>query len=245
MSFRLAAAALLLSVATQAVHAQAPVATAEKLIASYHEDLSRIDRAREVLEDALRTERRVETMIVLARVCLLQGEIRATTPEGKLAAYARGREIAERAIELAPKNEDAHFWYAANTGRWGQTKGVMRSLFLLPTMREQVDILLGLNPRAARTHSVAGNLAAEVPTLLGGDKKKAEEHFKKALELDPHYTIARVDFARFLVKEGRHAEARRELERVLAEKAPSHLADWTVRDVPRARELLASIKDRR
>jgi tetratricopeptide (TPR) repeat protein len=224
-------------------HADTAAETATRLIAAYHEDTSRIDRARDVLEDALKSERRVETLILLARVCFLQGEVRATTTEAKLAAYERGREIAQRAVELAPKSEEAHFWYAANTGRWGQTKGVMRSLFLLSTMREEVNILLDLNPRSARNRNVAGNFMAEVPGLFGGDKKKAEEHFRKALEIDPHYTIARVDFAHFLIGVGRPAEARRELGRVLAEKAPANVADWTARDVPRARQLLESIKE--
>lgn len=243
MLIRAAAIAVVLLAFVVPAHAQTAVETATKLIASYHEDVARIDRAREILEDTLKTERRVETMVLLARVCLLQGEIRATTNDAKLAAYGRGREIAQRAVELAPKSEDAHFWYAANTGRWGQTKGVLRSLFLLPAMREEIDTLLALNPRSARIHSVAGNFLAEVPGLFGGDKKKAEEHFRKARDIDPHYTIARVDFARFLIDTGRHTEARRELERVLAEKQPANLADWTVRDVPRARQLLESIKD--
>lgn len=223
---------------------QPPVETAIKLITSYHEDLARIDRARELLEAALRTEPRPETMIALARVCLVQGEVRAKTAEEKLLAYERGREVAKRAIELAPRSEDAHFWYAANTGRWGQTKGVMRSLFLLPTMREEIDILLALNPRSARAHNVAGNFMAEVPGLLGGDKKKAEEHFRKALEIDPRYTVARLDFARFLAATGRVAEARRELQRILDEKTPTQVADWHVRDVPRARQLLESLKNK-
>lgn len=230
---------------TSGARAETPSEAAQALIASYHEDPTRIDRARELLEAALQRDRQVETMITLARVCLLQGEVRAQTSDEKLAAYDRGREIARRAIELAPKSEDAHFWFVANTGRWGQTKGVLRSLFLLPTMREELDIILGLSPRSARAHNVAGNLMSEVPGLLGGDKAKAEEHFKKALDIDPRYTIARVDFGKFLIATGRHADARRELQRVLDEKSPANLADWTIRDVPRARQLLESIKDRR
>ena len=81
--------------------------------------------------------------------------------------------------------------------------------------------------------------------MLGGDRAKAEEHYKNALETDPHYTLARVDLARLLIATGRHAEARRELARVLDERAPTSRSDFTVKDAPRARELLESIKDRR
>lgn len=244
--FRIAILALaVVALAPALARAETPGEAARKLVASYHEDPTRIDRARDLLEAALRTDRQVETMIELSRVYLLVGEIRATTADEKVAAYERGRELGQRAVELAPRSEDAHFWYAANTGRFGQTKGVMRSLFLLPTMREEVDTLLVLNPKSARIRNVAANLAFEVPGLLGGDRAKAEEHWKKGLELDPHYTILRVDYAGFLVKTGRHDEARRQLQRVLDETAPTNRADWAMRDVPRARKLLDSLKDRK
>jgi len=215
---------------------------ARDLIARYHEDPTRLDRARDVLEAALKQERRVETLILLARVYFLVGDVRATTPEAKLAAYDRGRDLGQRAVELAPRSEEAHLWYAINTGRWGQARGVVRSLFLLPTVREELDVIFALNPKSVRGHALAGNVLFEVPGLLGGDRKKAEEHYRKALEIDPRFTVVRVDLARLLIATGRHDEARRELTRVIDERAPTNVADWTVKDVPRARALLDSIK---
>lgn len=222
--------------------AQSPADEALRLITAYHEDPTRIDRARDLLEQALTRERRLETLVTLSRVHLLVGDIRATSTDDKLAAYERGRGLGKRAIELAPKNEDAHFWYVANTGRWGQTKGVVRSLFLLPTVREELDILFQLNPSSPRTLNVSANVLFEVPGLLGGDRAKAEEQWKKALQLDPHYTIVRVDYAKLLIKTGRYDDARRELTHVIDEKAPTNRADWVMRDVPRAKTLLESIK---
>jgi hypothetical protein len=54
--------------------------------------------------------------------------------------------------------------------------------------------------------------------------------------------VARVDLARVLIAQSRYADARRELERVVGERTPNSLADWTVKDLPRARELLESIQ---
>jgi predicted Zn-dependent protease len=112
-------------------------------------------------------------------------------------------------------------------------------------MREELDTILTLNPRSAPGHAIAGTLMFEVPGVLGGDRAKAEEHFKKAIDADPRYTLPRVDLARLLIATGRYTDARRELQRVLEERAPRSLADWTVKDAPKARELLESIKDRR
>jgi tetratricopeptide (TPR) repeat protein len=215
---------------------------ARELIARYHEDPTRLDRARDLLEAAIKQERRVDTLILLSRVHFLVGDVRATTPEAKLAAYDRGREIGQRAVELAPRSEEAHLWYAINTGRWGQTRGVVRSLFLLPTVREELATIFALNPKSVRGHALAGNVMFEVPGVLGGDRAKAEEHYRKALKLDPRFTVVRVDLARLLIASGRHDEARRELGRVIEERAPTSIADWTLKDVPRARALLDSLK---
>lgn len=64
------------------------------------------------------------------------------------------------------------------------------------------------------------------------------------LEIDARFTGLRVGLARTLVKRGRVAEARRELQAVLDEKAPSNVADWTLTDSGEARALLNSLKGR-
>lgn len=231
--------------APAAAQAQTPVAEARALVARYHEDPTMIDRARDLLEQALKRDSQVDTMVLLSYVSFLWGDVRATTTEDKLAAYGRGRELGERAVELAPKNHDAHLWYAINTGRWGETKGIMRSLFLLPTVRREIDTMFELNPKSVRAHSLAGNVFLRVPGLVGGDKEKAEEHFKKGLAIDPKFTVLRVDLASVYIATGRYDEARRELQRVIDEAAPTNVADWTVKDVPRARKFLESIKDKK
>jgi tetratricopeptide (TPR) repeat protein len=223
---------------------QTPAESARALVARYHEDPTVIDRARDQLEAALSRDRQVDTMVMLSFVHFLYGDVRATTAEDKLAAYERGREVGQRAVELAPKNPEAHVWYGINTGRWGLTKGVMRSLFLLPTVRQEIDATLALDPKNLRALALSGNVFLEVPGLFGGDRDKAEQQFRKALEIDPHFTVARVDLARVLIAKGRYADARQELQRVIDERTPNSIADWTVKDLPRARQLLASIKGR-
>jgi tetratricopeptide (TPR) repeat protein len=244
MPVRLVGVVLALLSLASLVHAETPVETARALVARYHEDPARLDRARETLEQALTRDSQVDTMVMLSYVCFLQGDTRATSTEGKLAAYERGREVGKRAVELAPRSHDAHLWYAINTARWGQTKGIMRSLFLLPTVRQEIDTVLALDSRSVRGHALAGNVLLELPGLVGGDRAKAEEHFKTALAIDPRFTVLRVDLARAYIAGGRYAEARRELQRVLDERAPTIVADWTVKDVPRARALLDEIRDR-
>jgi len=242
MRFALAAALVLTPLVALA---QTPVERARTLIAGYHEDARHIDEARDLLEAAIARARPPEAVTLLSRIYFLYGEVRATTADDKLAAFGRGRDLGKLAVELAPRSEDAHVWYALNVGRWGQTKGMMRSLFLLPTIREELDTIFTINPRSVRGHALAGNVFFELPSMMGGDRKKAEEHFRKGLEADPHFTVLRIDLSRLLIAEKRVPEARRELERVVSETAPTIVADWTVRDRPRARTLLDDLRDRK
>jgi tetratricopeptide (TPR) repeat protein len=192
----------------------------------------------------LKTDSHLDNFLALAQISYMWGDVRAKTPEEKLEAYDRGRQAARRAVELAPRNALAHFWHATNAGRWGQTKGVMRSLFLVPTVKEGMRTALDLDPKLVGAYSLAGSVYAEVPGLFGGDLDKSEEMFRKGLELDPRYTGLRVGLAKTLIKKKRFDEARRELRAVLDEKAPRNPADWTVKDSRQAREILDAIKDR-
>jgi tetratricopeptide (TPR) repeat protein len=247
MVVRALAVAFVLTLAAAPTSAQAPAQTpaqaARALIARYDQDPARLDRARDLLEAALTEERRLDTLITLSYIYFLVGDIRAHSTDAKLAAYDRGRELGKRAVELAPRDEEAHLWYAINTGRWGQTKGVLRSLFLLSTVRAEIETILELNPRSVRGRALAGNVLMEVPAFVGGDRKKAEEQFRRGIEHDPHFTAIRIDLARLLIAARRYDEARQELSRVLAEKAPTNIADWNAKDRPRARELLESLRD--
>ncbi len=222
--------------------AQSPlVAELRTLAVTYHKDPARLDQVRQGLERAIASDGEVENLLALAQACFIWGDVRATSRAQKLAAYDRGRQAAKRVVELAPRNVLAHFWYATNTARWGQSKGVGQSLFLLPPVQEEIQIILSLDPTFTAVYALAGNVFYEVPGLFGGDLVKAEEMFRKGLELDPQFTTMRVGLGKTLLKLGRVAEAERELQAVLNEKAPRNPADWTLKDAQEARELLTSM----
>ncbi len=239
---RLRVAILLALLAGTPAWAQSPLAAeVATFFTRYHERLSRIDTIREELEQAINGHGDVDDLVALAQVCFIWGDVRATTTEQKLKAYDEGRMAAKRAVELDPKSAAAHFWYGTNTARWGQTKGVVRSLFLLPTVQEEIRTVLALDPRFTAVYALAGNVLYEVPPLLGGDLHKAEEMFRTGLEQDPKFTGMRVGLAKALIKQGRIVEARRELQAVLDEKNPRNMGDWIMKDTRVARVLLQSI----
>ena len=233
----------LLAVAPAAAAAQSPLlAELDVAAAQYHKDPRELDRLRAELERAVSTDPSPGNWIGLARVSFLWGDVRAATSEQKLEAYGRGREAGKRATELAPRSAAAHFWYATNTGRWAQINGIIRSLFLLSTVREHLDLAIQLDPKLTGAYVAAGYVDYEVPGLFGGDLDRAEESFRAALKQLPRFTAARVGLARTLAKKGKIAEARREAQAVLDETSPENLADWTVKDTRAARQLLDSLK---
>lgn len=220
------------------------IAQLDRAAAHYHVDPAQLDRLRASFERAVASNPAPEYWTGLARISFLWGDVRATTRDEKLGAYDRGRHAGRRAVELAPRDAAAHFWYATNTARWGQAYGVVRSLFLLSTVREHLAIALHLDPGLTGAHVVTGYVYYEVPGLLGGDLDRAEESFRTALAQVPGFTAARVGLARTLARKGKVDEARREAQAVLDERSPSNLADWTVKDTRDARQLLAGLKDR-
>jgi hypothetical protein len=243
-----AAAGLLagaLLAAPAAIGAGSTVEAARELLRQYHEDPTSIDRARDLLESALaRDGADAATLIALARAWFLHAEQRAATESARLAAFERSRDLGRRAAELAPENPDAHLAYAIGLGSWTQAKGLLRSALALRTIREEVVTVLRLDPRSIQAHIMAGSINRELPAVLGGDRAKAEAHFKTARALDPHLTGVRLELAMLYIDLGRLAEARRELQGLLDEGAPTDRARFTAYEAPRAKALLESIRPR-
>ncbi len=210
----------------------------------YHQDPARLDSLRARMADAAKADPDLDNLMALSQIAFIWGDIRGRTPDERLQAYDVGRQAAQRATELAPKSAQAQFLYGANTARWGQVKGIAQSLFLLPSVKRAINTALELDPGFTPTYALAGNVYYEVPAFLGGDLEYAERMFRKGLELEPRFTAMRVGLGKVLIKRGRTAEARRELQAVLDETSPENPAHWTMRDTRHAQALLAAIQGR-
>jgi len=220
------------------------VLEAWKDVTSFHEDLGRIDRARDLLENEVARAPGLDALLLLSWAHLIWADYRAPSIDAKLASYERGRDTARRAIEMAPRSPEAHLWYAANLGRWAITKGKLHAAFLLSTLRQEIQTILELDPNHVPGLSLAGSFYLETPGMFGGDVPRAEGYLRKALSLDPHFTRARVELARCLIEEGKYDEAREQLKGVIDERQPSYVADWVMRHRPTAERLLAEIRSK-
>jgi tetratricopeptide (TPR) repeat protein len=231
-------------VALPAVAAEDAVAAAKALLSAWHDDPARIDRARALLETSVAANPTPEALTELSRVWFLTGDFRARSEAERVTAYERGMEAGRRAIAAAPQSDQAHLFLAFNTGRTAEIRGVMRAFALVGTIREESETVLKLNPSNVEGLILAGGLAADLPAMMGGDKAKAEGYFKRALEIDPRQTGARIELARLYIATRRWLDAQRELQNVIDEPAATNMPRWAANDRPRARTLLAELRDR-
>ena len=77
------------------------------------------------------------------------------------------------------------YWYGANLGKHGKTKGIFASAGNIPKLKEAMNTIINMGYEdiySYGAHRVLGRLADQSPGILGGSKKKAQEYLAKAFE---------------------------------------------------------------
>ncbi len=220
----------------------AELETAQRIYLEYYKDSMNLDRSIEILEDLLKkTPKNLEALVLLSRVWLTYGYAKAPNDKEKIRVFRNGIKAAKRAVELAPDNPDAHFFYVANLGSWGETRGVIKSLFLLPKIKKELRLILKLDPNHVYGLGMTGLLYYTIPDFMGGDLHLSEIYLRKAIRLDPHFTVLKIHLAKTLLKQKRYNEAKEMLEEVIEEKDPTVYADWYF-NKEMAKNMIAEIK---
>jgi tetratricopeptide (TPR) repeat protein len=135
----------------------------------------------------------------------------------KLEIGQYGYEIADRARKLNPKRVEGHYWFAVNYGIYGTAKGVMASLGGAKDMKEALDQAIGIDPafHFGGPHRIRGRLYFKLPGgfISFGDKKKALEDMKKAIEVAPNMRLNYMWLAEVQAKVENDAIALKTLEK--------------------------------
>jgi tetratricopeptide (TPR) repeat protein len=168
----------------------------------------------------------VDTLIFLSRVWLTYGFVKAENKEERIFAFRNGKEIAQKAIDIAPNNPDAHFFFVANLSTLGQTQGILKSLFMLPRVRKEIDTILTLDPDHAYGIAMQGLLFTYLPPILGGDLKIGESYLRRSVMLDPHTSSTKIYLGINLKKQKRYDEAKEVFKEIIDEKNPKVYPDW-------------------
>jgi tetratricopeptide (TPR) repeat protein len=134
----------------------------------------------------------------------------------KLAAQAR------KVVEANPGMPEPLIWEGIVVSSEAGAKGGLGALGLAKESRALLEEALKINDKAlsGSAYTSLATLYAKVPgwPVGFGDKKKAEEYFKKALAINPNGIDPNFFYGEYLVDRDRVAEARTYLEAAL--KAP-------------------------
>jgi len=96
--------------------------------------------------------------------------------------------LAEKAITLEREKPDGHYWLAVNNGKFGESKGVMKSLGLVKPIKESLNKVIKLDRayEEGGADRVLGRVFFKVPGIAGGDKDESLRHLLKSIEFGPN-----------------------------------------------------------
>jgi tetratricopeptide (TPR) repeat protein len=167
--------------------------------------------------------------------------------QDRKAFYEAGIAAGRAAIAVSPDQPEGHFWVAANMGALAESFGMRQGLKYRGAIKDELETVLKIDPafQQGSADRALGRWYNKVPGLFGGSNKKSEEHLRQSLTYNPNSTATLYFLAETLKSEGKNAEARATLEKLLA--APVDPA-WTPEDrefKEKGRTLLASLSRER
>lgn len=180
-----------------------------------------------------------ETLWRLGRSLVSLGVKKVSKPE-KLEIFSRAESLLRQAVALEPRSPQAHYWLGMAMGRRGETRGILRSLFLIGPLKREMREVLKLDPKHAGAHHVLGEMLFQIPRLAGGSKKGAVRELETAASLEPDGASHFTALAEVYLAVGKHDQARTALEHVFAIKTPVDPAEYD-EDVRDAREMLKKL----
>jgi hypothetical protein len=156
----------------------------------------------------------------------------------------RGIAAGRTAASLEANRPEGHFWIAANMGTLAESFGLRQGLKYRGDIRDALLTVLKLDPafQKGSADRALGRWYYTVPGLFGGSRKKSEEHLRKSLSYDPNSTASHYFLAEMLIADGRKADARAELRKVI--DLPSD-PEWAPEDrefKQKAQRLIATLR---
>ena len=131
--------------------------------------------------------------------------------------FAQGVYHAEKAMALEPEQPDGYYWRAVNNGKYGETRGVLKSLSLVKPIKADINKVIELDRsyEGGGPDRVLGRVFFKLPGFAGGSKDKSLEHLLKSKEYDPNDALTRAYLGDTLLAKKEIEQARAELEYVM------------------------------
>lgn len=157
------------------------------------------------------------------------------------ALLAFGLARAEAAVQADPRDPAAHLAIFCNLGKQLRSRSgwhLLTAFGDLTRARQELDAALALSPDYPGALAAKGQMLAELPRWLGGDRQEAVRLLRRAVEIDPGDARMQLMLAGALREAGYRDEAR--LHALAALGALEH--DGSDDDRATARTLVASLE---
>ena len=131
--------------------------------------------------------------------------------------FREGTDAGKAAVQLQPNKPDGHFWLGANYGG-SAAHSTLSNLSSFQDIKGEMEAVLKLDEsyQGYSAYLGLGRLYLQAPKMLGGDPAKAVEYLEKGVKLNPNNTLMRYELASAYETVDRHAEAKKQIEILMA-----------------------------
>jgi Tfp pilus assembly protein PilF len=157
--------------------------------------------------------------------------------------FREGIEAGKIAVQLDGNRPEGHFWLGANYGGSAQ-HSTLAGLASVEDIRREMETVIKMDERfqGASAYMGLGQLYLEAPRVLGGDTAKALDYLQKGIKLAPDNALMRLYLAEAYHAAGRDAEARKQINELMAmTPSPDYLPEYQDA-VDRGKKLLEKMK---
>jgi tetratricopeptide (TPR) repeat protein len=156
--------------------------------------------------------------------------------------FREGTDAGKAAVQLQANKPDGHFWLGANYGG-SAAHSTLSNLSSFQDIKGEMEAVLKLDEsyQGYSAYLGLGRLYLQAPKMLGGDPAKAVEYLEKGVKLNPNNTLMRYELASAYETVDRHAEAKKQIEILMAATPdPKYIAEHK-QAVEDAKKLLEKI----
>jgi tetratricopeptide (TPR) repeat protein len=160
--------------------------------------------------------------------------------------FQKGIDWSKKAIALNPKGAGGHFWLGVNNGKYGESRGILKSLFLVGPIKEEMQQVIAIDSayELGGAYRVLGRMFYKLPGFAGGGVDKSITNLKKSLEYAPNVSTTHIFLAESYIKKKDYQSAKNELNFVLKAAVIPGLEPEFQADKAIAAKLLEELKDK-
>jgi tetratricopeptide (TPR) repeat protein len=158
--------------------------------------------------------------------------------------FQKGIDWSKKAIEINPKNPGGYFWLGVNNSKYGEARGILKSLFLVGPIIDSMQQVIAIDPGYDHggAYRVLGRVYFKLPRFAGGGIDKSIENLKKSLEYGPNVSTTHLFLAESYMAKKEYQLTQQELNIIINTPAMPGLEPEFNADKKEARLLLAEVK---